>query len=119
MDGAVYEWTLKDFKRDKENVLKGCSYNCVVATNDHHQTFAVGSDRKLKEFEDAQVSKEFDTGAVLTQICLPASGRWDANVTLISRYCFSPRPAGVTQISRKYHANITLLCFPASGRYQC
>lgn len=25
-DGAVYEWRLSDFKRDKENVLKGCQY---------------------------------------------------------------------------------------------
>mmetsp|Transcript_31019 Transcript_31019/g.42984 ORF Transcript_31019/g.42984 Transcript_31019/m.42984 type:complete len:1197 (+) Transcript_31019:119-3709(+) len=75
MDGAVYEWKLKDFKRDKENVLKGCNYTCVVSTPDDHSIFAVGSDKKLKEFEDAQVSKEFDTATVLTQICLPLSGR--------------------------------------------
>jgi WD40 repeat protein len=25
-DGAVYEWRLSDFKRGKENVLKGCQY---------------------------------------------------------------------------------------------
>lgn len=24
VDGAVYEWRLKDFKRSKENVLKAC-----------------------------------------------------------------------------------------------
>eukprot|EP00240_Pyramimonas_obovata_P000064 CAMPEP_0118921440 /NCGR_PEP_ID=MMETSP1169-20130426/720_1 /TAXON_ID=36882 /ORGANISM="Pyramimonas obovata, Strain CCMP722" /LENGTH=1196 /DNA_ID=CAMNT_0006862159 /DNA_START=210 /DNA_END=3800 /DNA_ORIENTATION=+ len=80
MDGAVYEWTLKDFKRNKENVIKGCGYNCVLSTPDSHQILAVGSDRKLKEFEESpgagfQVSKEFDTGGVMTQICLPISGR--------------------------------------------
>lgn len=75
MDGAVYEWKLKDFKREKENVLKGCNYTCVLSTPDDRSIFAVGSDKKLKEFEDAQISKEFDTGTVLTQICLPMSGR--------------------------------------------
>jgi hypothetical protein len=28
-DGAVYEWRLSDFKRCKENVLKGCQYRWV------------------------------------------------------------------------------------------
>jgi hypothetical protein len=27
---AATEWKLKDFKREKENVLKGCNYTCVV-----------------------------------------------------------------------------------------
>lgn len=80
MDGAVYEWTMKDCKREKEHVLKGCNYTCVVSTPDDHSVFAVGSDKKLKEFEDqagsAQISKEFDTApTVLTQICLPNGGR--------------------------------------------
>eukprot|EP00976_Prorocentrum_cordatum_P089284 1187664-Prorocentrum_minimum.AAC.4 len=55
MDGAVYEWTMKDFKRNKENVIKGCGYNCVLSTPDSHQILAVGSDRKLKEFEESPV----------------------------------------------------------------
>ena len=36
MDGAVYEWRIKDLKREKENVLKvsrcvDCLFRCVLA----------------------------------------------------------------------------------------
>lgn len=41
MDGAVYEWRLKDFKREKENVLKGVNYTSVLATPDCRQLYAV------------------------------------------------------------------------------
>ena len=98
MDGAVYEWKLKDLKREKENVLKQCNYACVLATPDTRSIFAVGSDKKLKvctplhcndhvvgactqwlrvvqEFDDVQISKDIDTGVCLTQICLPPGGR--------------------------------------------
>ncbi|KAL3131590.1 hypothetical protein ABBQ38_007889 [Trebouxia sp. C0009 RCD-2024] len=80
VDGAVYEWRLKDFKRSKENVLKGCSYSCVVATPDSRALYVVGSDKKLKELEEVggtgtQVTKELDTGAVINSIALPAGGR--------------------------------------------
>ncbi|KAK9834356.1 hypothetical protein WJX84_006234, partial [Apatococcus fuscideae] len=79
-DGAVYEWRLQDFKREKENVLKGCNYGCVAATPDGKELFAVGSDKKLKQFEDSegagtQMVKEYDTKILVTQICLPAGGR--------------------------------------------
>ena len=74
LDGAVYEWKLKDFKREKENVLKGCNYTCVVSTPDNRNIYAVGSDKKLKEFDETnQISKEFTTGGVLTQVVLPSS----------------------------------------------
>lgn len=51
-DGAVYEWQLSDLKRDKENVLKGCSYGAVATTPDHRTLIAAGSDCKIKEFKD-------------------------------------------------------------------
>ena len=79
MDGAVYEWRLKDFKREKENVLKGCSYSSVLSTPDCKTLYAAGSDRKIKEFEEApgsgtQITKEIDAGTNLTQVgLLPAS----------------------------------------------
>lgn len=71
MDGAVYEWRLSDFKRSKENVLKGCNYTCAVCTPDCRTLYAVGSDKKLKEMEDTpasgtQVVKEIDTGSIAT-----------------------------------------------------
>lgn len=76
MDGAVYEWRLKDFRREKENVLKGCNYTCIIASADSHSIFAIGSDLKLKQFdESAQIIKEFDAGTLLTQIVLPTSSR--------------------------------------------
>lgn len=56
MDGAVYEWRLRDFKRDKEHVLKGCSYSSVLSTPDCKTLYACGSDKKIKEFEDSMVS---------------------------------------------------------------
>eukprot|EP00884_Botryococcus_braunii_P010879 jgi/Botrbrau1/19793/Bobra.0124s0041.1 len=67
-DGAVYEWSLKDMRREKDNVIK-CQ-----------QIYAVGSDRKLKEMEEVagagtRISLEFDAGVLLTQIALPAGAR--------------------------------------------
>jgi len=99
MDGAVYEWKMKDFKREKENVLKGCNYTCVISTPDSRSIFAVGSDRKLKEFDETnQISKEYDTGVVLTQAVLPQSSR-----TLFA--------ASETGTVRSYK-------FPLTGEYQ-
>ena len=43
MDGAVYEWRLRDFKREKENVLKGCVYSSVLATPDCKTLYAAGA----------------------------------------------------------------------------
>jgi len=77
MDGAVYEWQLKDFKRTSENVLKSCSYTCAVCTSDARSIFAVGSDRKMKEISDSNITKEItDPNAVqINQIVLSHSGR--------------------------------------------
>lgn len=47
MDGAVYEWRLKDFKREKENVLKGCNYTSVLATPDCKTLYAAGATSHL------------------------------------------------------------------------
>lgn len=67
-DGAVYEWKLKDLKRDRESVQKSCSYYCVAASLDMRSIFAVGSDRKLKEIDDGSISKEFGADVLLTQV---------------------------------------------------
>ena len=58
MDGAVYEWNVQAAKREKECVLKSCSYTSVSLSPDLRSTFAVGSDRTLKELvlADSQVS---------------------------------------------------------------
>ncbi|EIE19478.1 WD40 repeat-like protein, partial [Coccomyxa subellipsoidea C-169] len=79
-DGAVYQWKLKNFKRAKENVLKGCLYNCAVATADSQRMYATSSDRKIKELEEIagtgmQITREFDTGCMLVQLVLPPGGK--------------------------------------------
>ena len=56
MDGAVYEWETATGKRVGESVLKSCSYTGVSVTPDGKTTFAVGSDKTLKEISDSQVS---------------------------------------------------------------
>ena len=50
-DGAVYDWHLQDQRRERESVLKGCSYTSVVTAADGLALFVAGSDRKLKELE--------------------------------------------------------------------
>ena len=55
MDGAVYEWNVTSYKREGESVLKSCSYTSVAVSPDSRTTFAVGSDRTLKEICDSQV----------------------------------------------------------------
>ncbi|RKO94545.1 hypothetical protein BDK51DRAFT_19442, partial [Blyttiomyces helicus] len=83
MDGAIYDWALKDLsatsgsgvKREGESILKSCSYTCAVMTPDGKSIFAVGSDRTLKEIVDSQILRELETDTVLTQIVLSHSGR--------------------------------------------
>lgn len=55
MDGAVYDWNVTSYKREGESVLKSCSYTSVAVSPDSRTTFAVGSDRTLKEICDSQV----------------------------------------------------------------
>lgn len=55
MDGAVYEWESFSGKRIGESVLKSCSYTSVDVTPDGRTSFAVGSDRTLKEVADSEV----------------------------------------------------------------
>ncbi|KAK9915002.1 hypothetical protein WJX75_003504 [Coccomyxa subellipsoidea] len=79
-DGAVYQWKLKNFKRAKENVLKGCMYNCAVATADSQRLYATSSDRKIKELEEIagtgmQITRELDTDCMLVQLVLPPGGK--------------------------------------------
>jgi WD40 repeat protein len=78
MDGAVYEWNVLQNKREKECVLKNCSYTCVTGSSDFKQTFAVGSDRTLKEINltDSQIVRQMSSGeVVLTQVILSHSGK--------------------------------------------
>ena len=61
MDGAVYEWNILSGKREKECVVKSCSYTCLALTPDLRTTFAVSSDHTLKEMilADSNVSEAY------------------------------------------------------------
>lgn len=97
MDGAVYEWQLRDFKRASENVLKLCSYTCAVCTPDSRLIYAVGTDLKLKEIAESNINRDFDTGAIINQIALSNSGR----------VLFAGTEAGTLRLYR----------FPLTGEY--
>jgi WD40 repeat protein len=75
VDGAVYEWSMKDFKRAGEHVLKECNYSAVTCTPDGKNMFAVGSDKKIKEIMDSNVIKDAESDCLLTCIVLSSSGR--------------------------------------------
>lgn len=76
MDGAVYEWNAFSGKREGESVLKSCSYTCVTSSPDGKVTFAVGSDRTLKEISDSQILREVDSNeTTLSQVVMSHSGR--------------------------------------------
>ena len=75
VDGAVYEWSMKDFKRAGEHVLKACNYSAVACTPDGKNMFAVGSDKKIKEIMDSNVIKDPESDCLLTCIVLSSSGR--------------------------------------------
>ena len=57
MGGAVYEWNILTTKREKECVLKTCSYTSIAVSTDLKTTYAVGSDHTLKQINmaDGQV----------------------------------------------------------------
>jgi WD40 repeat protein len=75
MDGAAYEWSLKDFKRVGESVLKSCNYTSAVCTPDGKTTFAVGTDKKIKEISESNIVKEYEAGAqLMSQVILSHSG---------------------------------------------
>lgn len=56
MDGAVYEWDPYSGKRTGDCVLKSCSYYGVATSPDGKNTFAVGSDKTLKEITLAEAN---------------------------------------------------------------
>lgn len=76
LDGAVYEWETYTGKRVGESVLKSCHYTGVAVTPDGKTTFAVGSDKTLKEISDSQILREVDSGeTTLSNVALSHSGR--------------------------------------------
>ncbi|XP_064626846.1 cilia- and flagella-associated protein 57-like [Lineus longissimus] len=76
MEGAVYEWDSYSGKRVGESVIKSCSYTSVAVTPDGKTTFAVGSDKTLKEIADSQILRDIDANDLtLTSVAMSHSGR--------------------------------------------
>ncbi|XP_041357286.1 cilia- and flagella-associated protein 57-like [Gigantopelta aegis] len=76
VDGAVYEWEPCTGKRLSECVLKSCSFTGVAVTPDGKTTFAVGSDKTLKEIADSQILRAVTSGEMtLSNLALSRSGR--------------------------------------------
>ncbi|XP_076813301.1 cilia- and flagella-associated protein 57-like [Clavelina lepadiformis] len=76
MDGAVYEWSAAQAKRVNEVVLKTCAYSGVTVSPNGKHTYAVGSDKSLKEITESQIMRTVDSnGITLTQVAMSHSGR--------------------------------------------
>lgn len=76
MDGAVYEWETSTGKRVGESVLKSCSYTSVAISPDGKKTYAVGSDKTLKEVADSQILRAVEANdTTLTSVAMSHSGR--------------------------------------------
>lgn len=78
MDGAVYEWDPYSGKRTGDCVLKSCSYYGVATSPDGKNTFAVGSDKTLKEITlaEANILRQVETQeTILSSISMSHSGR--------------------------------------------
>ncbi|KAA3681504.1 uncharacterized protein DEA37_0008655 [Paragonimus westermani] len=62
--------------RTGESVLKSCSYTSVTVSSDTKTTFAVGSDKSLKEIVDSQITRELvSPDVLLTTVVSSRSGR--------------------------------------------
>ncbi|KAI8916406.1 quinon protein alcohol dehydrogenase-like superfamily [Gorgonomyces haynaldii] len=84
VDGAVYDWSLKDLsgyggigiKRENESIVKSCAYTCASTSSDSKSIYCVGNDKTLKEIvEGGQIARELPFDVTLTQIVLSHSGR--------------------------------------------
>ncbi|KAJ3180167.1 Cilia- and flagella-associated protein 57 [Gaertneriomyces sp. JEL0708] len=80
MDGAIYEWDLKDGRRSGEWVNRGCGYSSVVKSisgvlaGAPGSVLAVGSDKTLREISDNGVA-EFTLNTTYTSLAISNSGR--------------------------------------------
>ncbi|KAH9523432.1 Cilia- and flagella-associated protein 57 [Bulinus truncatus] len=76
MDGAVYEWDTFSGKRISESVMKSCNYTSVTVTPDGKTTFAVGTDKTLKEIADSHILREVTASEItLSAVAMSHSGR--------------------------------------------
>jgi len=80
----------------------------VVTTPDSHALYVVGSDKKLKELEEVggtgtQVTKELDTGTMVSSIALPAGNPPSSSPSASCSVCWRALQSGVRKYSKRLH----------------
>ncbi|KAI9091829.1 hypothetical protein DFS34DRAFT_596863 [Phlyctochytrium arcticum] len=73
LDGAVYDWNVRNSKREAEILINGVVFGQAVCTPDGKLVYAVGNDGILREISDGHVFREFSTKVPLMNIYLKIS----------------------------------------------
>ncbi|KAG0554261.1 hypothetical protein KC19_12G077500 [Ceratodon purpureus] len=116
IDGAIYEWELKSLKRVRENVVKGCMYSGVASVKDSQTFFGVGSDKKLKELDDAIIIKSYTSVVALTQVKIPfGSSLLFAGTDTGSARAYKYPLSGDFYEVRACTGSVTRLCISVDG----
>eukprot|EP00750_Incisomonas_marina_P005576 INCI14025.2.p1 GENE.INCI14025.2~~INCI14025.2.p1 ORF type:complete len:1177 (-),score=246.53 INCI14025.2:336-3866(-) len=70
LGGAVYQWDIKNLKREVEFVNKGNKFTSAVCDSECKTVIAVGSDRKLKllDFPDLKECSDFELDRLFSQV---------------------------------------------------
>ncbi|OUM68235.1 hypothetical protein PIROE2DRAFT_4113, partial [Piromyces sp. E2] len=127
IDGAVYQWSLKDIirgecKRGSESFLKSCLYTSAICSSDCKKNYAVGSDKTLKEIQDSQITKELTSDVVYTKLAISNSGTMLFVGTITGSLRVVKFPLMETKVceyqEHKAHSDaITALCTSADDKY--
>ena len=93
-DGAVYDWNVKEGRKEGDHVMKSVQYTSVASNGSHPSglLWAVGNDRKLREMEMGalNVVNEWDVGEPLVSLAYSANhklllaGAEDGSIKVIS-----------------------------------
>ncbi|XP_058249353.1 cilia- and flagella-associated protein 57-like [Hemibagrus wyckioides] len=76
MDGTIYMWNIQTGMCESKSIQKSCIYTDVAFSSDSENVLAVGSDFKLKEFHDKQITMELDSdGVEYRAVCVTHSGK--------------------------------------------
>lgn len=75
-NGSVYEWDMATGERVQEVVVKTCSFSYLALSPDSGTTYAVGTDRTVKQMARSAVQQEIDLHSFeLSSVCLSPSGK--------------------------------------------
>jgi hypothetical protein len=122
-EGAVYEWAVQTGKREGEYVLKSCSYTGIALSPDARTTYAVGSDRMLKEIflSESQVLRDIPANdAVLTTVALAHSGRMlfaGTSSGAVRSVKFPLALPGEWTEHQAHSASVTKMCLSADDQF--